>query len=277
MIRMSDRSKRLRVLMVVLVMSSITIITLDYRSEGDGPLDSVGRVAMTVLGPIQHGLVVIFKPVGQFFAGFTEVPTLKERISTLERQNAELRTQQNEVTDLTRENGSLRGLLALQARFDLRTMTARVIGVSPSNFERVVFIDRGSKHGLRKDMPVISGDGLVGRVTSVGRSTAEVLLLLDRSSAVASRVDSTGETGILEGNGSGSLTLELLDPNAKVSVGDRVITSGYDKGLFPPGIPLGTVTKAPPANSNLSRKVEVQPFVDFSSLDYVLLVTGDKR
>jgi rod shape-determining protein MreC len=277
MIRMFDRSRRLRLLLVVLVMSSVTIITLDYRSDGDGPLDSIGHLTMTVLAPIQHGLVVIFRPVGSFFAGFTKVPSLKARISTLQRENAVLRSQQNEVTDLTRENASLRALLSVRERFNLRTTSAQVIGVSPSNFEKVIIIDRGSRQGVRKDMPVISGDGLVGRVTSVSPSTAEVVLLLDRASAVAARLASNGETGVLEGNGSGSLTLELLDPNAKVALGDKVVTSGYDGGLFPPGVPLGTVTDAPPANSNLSRKVTVQPFVDFSSLDYVLLVTGEKR
>lgn len=277
MIRMFDRSRRLRLLLVVLVMSSVTLITIDFRSAGSGPLDGVGRVAMTVLGPIQRGLVVILRPVGSFFAGFTKVPSLKERIGTLERENAVLRSQQNEVTDLSRENSSLRGLLALRARFNLRTKPAQVIGVSPSNFERVVFIDRGADDGVRKDMPVIGADGLVGRVTSVGPSTAEVLLLLDQASAVAARLSSSGETGVLEGNGSGTLTLELLDPASKVSVGDKVVTSGYDKGLFPSGIPLGTVTEAPPARSNLSRRVSVRPYVDFSSLDYVLLVTGEKK
>lgn len=274
---MFDRSRRLRLLLVVLIMSAITIITIDYRSEGEGPLDKIGSAAMTVLGPIQRGLVVIFRPVGNFFAGFTKVPSLKERIATLERENADLRSSQNEVQDLSRENSSLRSLVALRDRLGLKTTPAQVIGVSPSNFERVVFIDRGSKHGVRKDMPVIGGDGLVGRVTSVGPTTAEVMLLLDRNSAVAARLATNGETGILEGNGSGMLKLDLLDPNAKVAVGDRVVTSGYDKGLFSPGIPLGTVTSAPPAHSNLHRTVEVQPYVDFSSLDFVLLVLGEKR
>jgi len=274
MIRMFDRSRRLRLLLVVLVMTSLTVIALDLRSNGDGPLEEIGHVAMSVLGPLQRGLVKIFRPVGNFFAGFTEVPTLRSRVSTLQRQVAELRAGQNTVAEIERENESLRKLLGIRDRYKLDTVAAQVIGVSPSNFERTVFIDRGSRAGVKKDMPVIAGDGLVGRVIRVGPSTSEILLLIDRTSAVASRVVPSGETGLLEGDGSENTKLELFNPDAKLGVGDRVVTSGYDRGLYPPGIPIGTVVSAPPAQSNLSRVVAIQPYVDFSSLDYVLLIIG---
>jgi len=269
---MFDRSRRLRVLLIVLVIASLTIITIDYRSKGNGPFEKIGHVALTILSPIQHGLVTIFRPIGNFFAGFTEVPSLRAHVSQLQRQNALLRSGQNTVADLQRENESLRRLLELRDRYNLDTLTAQVIGVSPSNFERTVFIDRGSRSGVKKDMPVVSGDGLIGRVIRVGPSTSEILLLIDRTSSVASRIAPSGETGLLEGDGSDVPHLELFNPDAAVAVGDRVVTSGYDQGLYPPGIPIGTVVAAPPARSNLSRVVTIQPYVDFSSLDYVLLV-----
>src|SRR2546428_701171 len=84
----------------------------------------------------------------------------------------------------------------------------------------IVIIDRGSRQGVRKNMPVVAGDGLVGRVVKVGLSDSVVLLELDRSSAVASRIASTGETGLLEGDGSDSPDLQLFNPDAKVAVGD---------------------------------------------------------
>jgi len=274
MIRMFDRSKRVRWLLVILIVASLAIITIDYRGKGNGPFERIGHVALTILSPIQHGLVTIFRPVGNFFAGFTEVPTLRSRVSTLQRQVAELRAGENTVAEIERENESLRKLLGIRDRYKLDTVAAQVIGVSPSNFERTVFIDRGSRAGVKKDMPVIAGDGLVGRVIRVGPSTSEILLLIDRTSAVASRVVPSGETGLLEGDGSEDTKLELFNPDAKLGVGDRVVTSGYDRGLYPPGIPIGTVVSAPPAQSNLSRVVAIQPYVDFSSLDYVLLIIG---
>ena len=274
MIRMFDRSKRVRWLLVILIVASLAIVTIDYRSKGNGPFERIGHVALTILSPIQHGLVTIFRPVGNFFAGFTEVPGLRARVSTLQRQVAELRAGENTVAEIERENESLRKLLGIRDRYNLNTLAAQVIGVSPSNFERTVFIDRGSRAGVKKDMPVIAGDGLVGRVIRVGASTSEILLLIDRTSAVASRVVPSGETGLLEGDGSENTKLELFNPDAKLGVGDRVVTSGYDRGLYPPGIPIGTVVSAPPAQSNLSRVVTIQPYVDFSSLDYVLLIIG---
>ena len=274
MIRMFDRSKRVRWLLVILIVASLAIVTIDYRSKGNGPFERIGHVALTILSPIQHGLVTIFRPVGNFFAGFTEVPGLRARVSTLQRQVAELRAGENTVAEIERENESLRKLLGIRDRYNLNTLAAQVIGVSPSNFERTVFIDRGSRAGVKKDMPVIAGDGLVGRVIRVGASTSEILLLIDRTSAVASRVVPSGETGLLEGDGSENTKLELFNPDAKLGVGDRVVTSGYDRGLYPPGIPIGTVVSAPPAQSNLSRVVAIQPYVDFSSLDYVLLIIG---
>jgi rod shape-determining protein MreC len=271
---MFDRTKRVRVLLIVLILASLTIVTIDFRSKGEGPLDKIGHVALTILSPIQHGLVKIFKPVGNFFAGFTEVPSLRSQVSELQRTNGELKSLADRNVDLLRENENLRRLLNMAAQFNLSTITCQVIGVSPSNFERTIFINCGRGKGLKKNMPVIAGEGLVGRVTSVSRSSAEILLLIDRTSAVAARIAGTGETGLLEGDGSEDPRLELFNPDAKVSVGDRIVTSGYDRGLFPPGIPIGIVTAAPPAQSNLSRVVRIQPYVDFSSLDYVLIVKG---
>jgi rod shape-determining protein MreC len=277
MIGRFDRTRRLRLLLVLLTVTSLVIVTIDVRSRGDGPLDRFGRVALTVLSPLQRGIVTIFAPVGNFFAGFTKVPELRARIGDLQRENAALRAQHEQVADIARENESLRKQLSLSERAGFETLTAAVIGVGPSNFQRMIFIDRGRVNGVVKNAPVIAGEGLTGRVSAVGRSTSEIVLIVDRSSSVAGRLASSGETGLVTGTGSNTLDMELFDPNAKVSVGEQVVTSGYDKGLFPPGIPIGTVTSAPPAGPNLSRHVTVQPFVDFSRLDYVLLILERKR
>ncbi|HEX9774717.1 MAG TPA: rod shape-determining protein MreC [Actinomycetota bacterium] len=278
MIRMFDRTRRRRLLLAALVLASITIITLDFRAGGnDGPLDKIGRGVMTVLAPVQRGLVTVFRPVGSFFAGFTRVPSLQQRIIDLERANANLQAELQQVEDVTRENESLRQLLALAQRNNFKTKAVQVIGVSQSNFERSIIIGGGSAAGVAVDMPVVAGEGLVGRVVSVSRDSARVLLITDRSSAVAARLATNGKAGVVDGAGTGRLRFELLDPLTAVSPGDRVVTSGYDRGLYPSGIVIGTVTDAPPAGSNLSRVVTVEPVVDFSRLDYVLLVVGEKR
>jgi len=123
-------------------------------------------------------------------------------------------------------------------------------------------------------MPVVAGAGLVGRVVETARRSARVLLMIDPSSAVAARLSSNGETGLISGAGGDQLPFDLFDPEAKVALSDEVVTSGYQGGVYPPGIPIGTVTKMDPPTGALTRRVWIRPFVDFTSLDYLLVVTG---
>lgn len=274
MMRIFDRTRRARLLVTLLLAASLVLVTIDFRTQGDSPLDAIGRGIMTVVGPLQDGLSRVVRPIGDFFSGFTQVGSLKDQVRLLEEQNAQLRQRERQVADITRENEELRKLLALQDRLNLKTVTARVTGVGPSNFEHTVFIDRGTAQGVRKDMPVVSGAGLVGRVVAVSQRTARVLLLVDPSSAVAARLATNGETGIAEGTGGNEIRLDLFDVEAAVEVGNEVLTSGYEGGVYPPGIPIGTVARIEERGNALARRAFVAPFVDFSSLDYLLIVVG---
>ena len=276
MMRIFDRTRRARLLVVLLLTAALVLVTIDFRSKGDGPLDAVGRGIMTVVGPLQDGLSRLVRPIGDFFSGFTQVGSLKDQIRQLQEQNAQLRQRERQVTDIARENEELRKLLGLSDRLNLKTVTARVTGVGPSNFEHTVFIDRGTANGVRKDMPVVAGAGLVGRVVEVSQRSARVLLLVDPSSAVASRLASNGETGVAEGTGGDELRLDLFDAEAAVTVGDEVVTSGYEGGVYPPGIPIGTVARIQPRGNALARRAFVTTFVDFSSLDFLLIVVGQE-
>jgi rod shape-determining protein MreC len=250
------------------------LVTIDFRTEGDSPLDSIGRGIMTVIGPIQDAVSNALRPVGNFLAGFTQVPSLKAEVERLQRQNALLEQRERQIADILRENEELRRSIGLGRRLELKTTTVRVTGVGPSNFENTVFIDHGSREGIRKDMPVISGAGLVGRVVEASAHSARVLLLIDPSSAVAARIASNGETGVISGQGRDQLQFDLFDPEAAVTVGDQVVTSGYQGGVYPPGIPIGTVARLEARGGALSRRVWLDPYVDFTALDYLLIVTG---
>jgi len=274
MMRIFDRSRRTRLLVALLLSTALVLVTIDFRSHGEGPLESVGRGIMAVIGPLQDAVSHALRPVGNFFAGFTQVPGLKAEVARLERENSLLEQREHQVADIARENEELRQTLGLGRRLDLATTTVRVTGVGPSNFEHTVFIDHGSADGIRKDMPVVAGAGLVGRVVETAPRSARVLLLIDPSSAVAARLSGNGETGLITGSGGGLLPFDLFDPEAKVALTDEVVTSGYQGGVYPPGIPVGTVSKMDPPSGSLSRRVWIRPFVDFTSLDYLLVVTG---
>jgi rod shape-determining protein MreC len=274
MMRIFDRTRRARLLVALLLSAAIVLVTIDYRTKGDGPLDAIGRAIMTAIGPLQDGVSAALRPVGNFLAGFTQVPSLKAQISKLQEENALLQQREHQVADIARELEELRALLGLQRqRLDLKFVTVRVTGVGPSNFEHTVFIDRGTSGGVRKDMPVIAGAGLVGRVVSVSANSARVLLLIDPSSAVAARIASNGETGVIHGQSGAELQFDLFDAQAAVKVGDEVVTSGYRGGVYPAGVPLGEISRVEKPTGSLSRRVWIRPHVDFTSLDHLLVVT----
>jgi rod shape-determining protein MreC len=274
MMRIFDRPRRARLLLALLLSAALVLVTIDFRTEGDGPLDAIGRGIMAVIGPIQDAVSGALRPVGNFLAGFTQVPSLKAEVERLQRENAELQERERQVSDILRENEELRRSIGLSKRLELKTKTVRVTGVGPSNFENTVFIDAGGRDGVRKDMPVISGAGLVGRVVEISPHTSRVLLLIDPSSAVAARIASNAENGVITGKGGAQLQFDLFDPEAAVTIGDQVVTSGYTNGVYPPGIPVGTVARLSDRGGALQRRVWLQPYVDFTALDYVLIVTG---
>jgi rod shape-determining protein MreC len=143
-----------------------------------------------------------------------------------------------------------------------------------NNFQWSVTISKGSSDGIREDMPVVSGEGLVGHVLSVTPNTSVVLLILDPDSAVDGRLSSSGVTGLVTGDRNQDLQMGLVPPDTKVFPGEQVVTSGYQGGFYPPEIPIGSVSHVYIQNGGLNKLITVRPAVDFAALETVLVVTG---
>jgi len=264
--------RRARVLLVVLVAAAIALITIDFRGGEDRRLDGVRGVATTVLRPIQDGVDRLLRPftggadaVRDLVAVRSQNQQLRERVEALEER-------QRVVEDLERENQELRELLAITDRTELETVTARVVALAPSNFEWTITVDVGSEAGVERGMPVLAGDGLVGRVIQVTPAASRVLLAIDPSFSAAVRSASSGEVGVLDGRGGDPLVFRLLDPLATVEVGEAIVTSSFQGGVFPAGIPIGTVSAVGDRTSPLVQEVEVNPYVDFTRLHQVVVV-----
>lgn len=264
---------RARIVLAALVASALILVTIDFRGEGEeGGLDRLRGVTTTVLQPIQNGARWLVSPfsdvsenVGELFSLRSQNAALRERVEHLESRS---RTR----TDLERENRDLQALVAIDERTSLDTVAARVVALSPSNFEWTITIDAGSDAGVARDMPVINGDGLVGRVIQVTANSARVLLAIDPNFSAAARSARIGEVGTLDGRGGDPLLLSFLDPEAAVELGDEIVTSSYQGGVFPAGIPIGTITELPESQAPFTREARVNPFVDFTRLDHVLVV-----
>lgn len=275
---MFRRNGRGRLLLLVLLVLSVGLITLDFRETSGGVLERVREVSVAVVAPIQRGFTAVVRPVGNFFGSIAELSALRTQNKELENELEALRERVERAESLIRENERLRASLALRESYmAMDTVTAEVIGRAPSNYKWAIFIDKGRDDGIVPDMPVMDSDGLVGKVVGADAHTATVLLLIDPKAAAAARVEERRDTGRVVGNGaSETLSLELVGPNARVFEGDRVITAGYDGGIFPAGIPIGIVSNVDGDVRALERIIQVDPFVDFTAVDFVQVILASR-
>jgi rod shape-determining protein MreC len=280
-----QRTRSARLLVVILVAASLAIITVDYRGGDDGPLDSAGRTLSSALAPMQRAVSGVVRPVGNFFSSLAELPSLARRKAELEQQLVDLRTAQQLTQELAHRIEDLEGLLDLKAILP-RTIPAQVIASGISNFEWTIQIDAGSDQGIALNMPVVTGasDGprLVGRVIQVTQISSMVQLLIDRDFAVPATLSTSREAGIVEGRGEDELRMRLVGPSVEMSETEpeSVFTLGYrvegEAGLYPPGILIGTVSRAFSEAGSVESFVTIRPAVDFSTLQYVLVMAPSR-
>ena len=274
------RTGRGRLLLLAFLVLSLVVITLDFRSSGDGPLETAKDISTTIVAPIQRGVTTVFRPVGDFFSSLGELSGLRADNAELQQRVTELSTDIAQAQAIKEENARLRELLGLDESWTtMDRVAATVIATVPFNYRWAVRIDRGSNDGIEEDMAVVAPEGLVGKIISVQPETSIVLLLIDPQAAARSRIKGEGFTGIARGNGSDqTLSLDGVHPEAKVEEGDEVITSGYDLGIFPASIPIGEVVSASGEGADVEQEIEVEPWVDFNSLDFVevLLESGPR-
>ena len=267
------RAGSTRLVVVSLVMVSLLTITVDFRDGNSGPLTEVGKAALTVVGPMQGAISRVFHPVAAFFSGLFHVGTLQSVNDHLKAEVLSLQTQLAKNVSSQRQLQELEALLKIQQALKLHTVTgARVISPGLSNFEWTVTIDKGSADGIRPTDFAVTGDGLVGHMSTVGLHDSRIQLIIDPQSGVAARLSASGETGLVRGQRNQDLRMDLVLPGTSVTANEVVVTDGYANGLYPPEIPIGFVSQVYSDSSSLAKFIRVRPAVDFSSLELVLVV-----
>lgn len=274
------RPRSARLLVVVLVSVSLAVITLDYREGQAGPLAGLGRTALAIMAPLQKAVSTVTRPIGDFFTGLVHLPSLENENQQLRRDNAALRVRIARAAYVETQAARLADLLGLRQSLAPQSVPAVVIANGLSNFRWTITIDRGSADGVAVDQPVITGSAqapmLVGKVVQVSAVSAEVQLIIDRDSAVAARLSVSQETGLVEGQGDGDLRMSLVNPGTVVQGNEVVVTQGYEvngqRGLYPPGLVIGEVSRVIRGASDLQEFVTVRPAVDFSALEFVLVM-----
>nr|WP_202542119.1 rod shape-determining protein MreC [Streptomyces sp. SID2563] len=266
-------------LLVLLIAIAFALITVDIRGGEASPVDGARQAAATVFGPVENGVASAVDPVGNAIGAVRASGARHDKIAALEKQNAELKAKLGSDDRNRSRVRQLDAMLKKSATGQYGIAAAEVIAIGAAQgFSWTVTIDAGSKDGVKRDMTVINGDGLVGRVTTVGPDTATVLLANDPDFTVGTRMESTDELGFATGQGSRPLAVQFLNGKAKVRKGDRLVTFGSSKDKpFVPGVPVGEVVRVDPSGGDLTRTVYVRPYVSFTKLDIVGIVVQAPR
>ena len=280
----TPRRRTSRSLLAVLVLASLTAITVDYQGGEESPLQPTRDALGNLLGPVQEATAVVARPLQEVPGFFESNKSLRDDLTKLQAENANLRSQLATTSELRYRAAELDGLLQGSKSADLALVPARVVTIGPGqSFSRTVTIDAGTSSGVHPDMTVLNNDGLVGRVVRATRGSATVLLLVDQESVVGARLGSNAEVGFLRGRGTmdgdGRLDLDLVDNVETPGKDDVVVTFGSRNGSpYVPGIPIGTVEAVFSSPREQAKHAVIDPFVDFSSLDLVgVVVNADTK
>ena len=266
-----NRRQRARYVVLVVLLGHVVLISaqVDLRETGSSPLEVVA------FGVFSEAQALVSTGINGFQRSWRRYVALRD----VEVENGVLREQLSELTfrlqqerSLTSRTESLQRLLDLRKSIPIRTQSARVIGVDATPYFRIVTIDRGSSDGVRSNLAVVAPEGVVGRVIDpVSRRTSKVQLLIDRNAAAGARLERTRVVGVVSaGTGESRLSLNYVSNFTDVIDGDVVVTSGAD-GIYPKGFVIGRVTSAG-RSDGLYKNIHIQPEVDFSGLEYVLVV-----
>jgi rod shape-determining protein MreC len=283
-----SRPRGTRLLVVALVSLSLVIITLDYREGSTGPLAEAGRWTQTAMAPLQEAVWTVTRPIGDFFSGLAHLPSLERENADLKTQVANLQAEAAGRANVEEQLQTVTDLLGLQQQLFPDGVAAIVIANGVSNFEWSVTINKGSDDGVQIDQPVVAGSAttprLVGRVTQVTSHSATVQLLIDQDFAAAGRLSPTRATGLVQGRGEEDPEMDGIPQDTDIELnGDQpvqVFTMSYEingqHGRYPPGILIGEVSSVIESTNALEQAVTVRPAVDFSALEYVLVLKTDQ-
>lgn len=274
------RTGRSRFTLLLLVLTSVTVLTLDFRGQGSDVIAGARELASTVFAPVESAARKATEPLQDTWHGITDYDAVQRENERLREQ---LETLEGEAIANEAAAEQLQELLAqedLPWVGDIPAVTGRVLAGSPSNFEHTIEIDRGSNDGIREDMPVITAAGLVGRVVQAAPNRSVVLLVTDPSFKVGVRVAPSQETGLATGTGSGRpLVVDFGIPKeAHIREGDAVTTSGLEgslPSLFPQDLPVGRVATVSDAPNGLEQRLVIDLAADIDQINFVKVLLWD--
>ena len=279
--RSSGPLKR-RIVLGVLVAISLVLITVYFRESGGGVVHGLQSTGSTVLHPFEVAATRVARPFQDLYDYVRGLTNAKAERDRLRAENDRLRQQLIQLRSADRQNGELRRELGYVSGptfpSGYRHLTAAIVSKPESQFDQQFVVAVGRSEGVAKDDPVVTADGLVGKVTKVVAHQSQVTMLTDEGSAVSAVDANTGAEGIVKhGQGPGAtLFLDQVPLSAHVEQNDKIVTSGWKNGrltsIFPRGIAIGVVSSVSFPSNALFASVQVTPYVPFSALDSVTVL-----
>ena len=270
----------------MLVVLSLVLITISFREPTGGALGGIQGAGVTVLRPFEIAAERVARPFRDVYGYFRGLVHAKRENTRLRAEVDRLRQEVIQNQTAQQENSTLRAQLRYidGPRFpsDYVPVNTRIIARQPSEFDQHVVIAAGTGDGIHIDTPVVTQDGLVGRVEKVSSSAAQVTLITDEESAVQARDQRTGAIGLVRhGQAQGQLILDRVGKDADVQTGDVIVTAGTQSkqfpSLFPRGIQIGQVISVGQTDTAPYKAIQIQPYVNFPSLDSVIALVTKKR
>lgn len=257
-----------------LLMASFMLMSLDVKKRGK--LSKLEEVLIDSAVVTQRGASSSFQSIRNLWFGYIYLFGLREENLNLKKEIGQLREQLNSVREAVGENQRLRDLLTFKEDSGHSTLTARIIGMDPTNLFKTITIGKGSADGVSKGMAVVTSDGVVGRVLSSSAGSSKVLLIIDRNSDIDAIIQRSRDRGIAEGGDLGLLHLKYLARSSDAVEGDLLVTSGVG-GVFPKGLVIGSISKLDRGAGGLFLYAEAKPAVNFSKLEEVLIITNSPK
>jgi rod shape-determining protein MreC len=263
---------RRTVVLASAVLFSFLLLTMEVRRD-ETLTPFLKRLLLESVSPFLKATAYLKRSAGEIWDSYVDLRFVRQENVHLQEEVQALRARLGVVEEGQRENQRLKNLLGLREREAFHVVAAGIVGRDATNWFHTLLIDRGSRHGVERHTAVIAPAGLVGQVVEASASSARVQLITDPVSSVGVLLQGSRVTGLLVGGQSGRLRIRYLPVRAEVQSGEVVITSGLG-GVYPKGILVGKVLAVDGRGGALFQEATVEPSVDFSQLEEVLVITG---
>ena len=269
-------SRRMVIIVGVIVLIGVNIIALFITSRNRSSSYGLNQFAVPLVAPFQKVVTRTIHFAKDVWTHYFFLVSVAKENDHLKKKLQKAIGKNQELDEIALSNSRLRNLLEFKQTATSKILVAEVVGKDPSPWYQTIIIDKGNAEGVKKWQPVVIPESIVGHVMDVSTHYAKVLLIVDRNSAVDATVQRTRTRGIIKGEAKGRFFFNYVLRKDDVRVGDKVVSSGFD-GVFPKGLPIGSVSGVIRRNSGIFQEVYVSPHVDFEKLEEVTVLLNLQR